>query len=195
MKISVLLVFLFLNISVRGQVVSEIVPFSDWEGKSFPVQDWITMNGDTLSQSFFKGKVCFLNFFASGCPPCMQEVSYLNMLKTHYSEIKDVIIIGFYSGTKESYKRYIETNEQESRASSGSMLKLKYSMRPIPKYLIVAIDPSIFKYKYNAWGVPKTLILDKQGIVRDLYNGFPMEKSVQENLYSEFVVEIDKLRN
>lgn len=195
MKISVLLVFLFLNIFVRGQEVSEIVPFSDWEGKSLPIQDWITMNGDTLNQSFFKGKVCFFSFFAAYCPPCMQEISYLNRLKKHYSVVTDFIIIGFYSGSKESYERYIETNKKETNASSSSQLKLKYSTSPIPEYLIVAIDPNIFKYKYNAWGVPKTLILDKQGIVRDWYNGFPMDRSVQENLYSEYIVEIDKLRH
>lgn len=195
MRSFILFVLLFLSLGVFGQVDVKKIPFSEWEGKSFPVQDWVAINGDTISKSTFENKVCFINFFAAGCPPCVQEVSYLNSLKKHFSEIKDVIIIGFYSGTKEEYERYVESNKNETNVSSSSQLKLKYSTRPIPKYLIVAIDPSIFRYKYNAWGVPSNLILDKHGIVRYCGNGFPMDRAVQENLYSEYIEEIDKLRH
>lgn len=194
MKNSIFFVLLFLTIIVHGQAAFETIPFSNWKDKSFPVQDWVTLNGDTLNQRFLKGKVCFFNFFSNGCPPCMLEVGYLNGLKKHFTEIKDVIIIGFYSGTKESYERYVEAISNETKASSSSQLKLKYSKTPIPKYLIIPVDPSIFKYKYNVWGVPSNLILDKQGTVRYCSNGFPIDRSVQEYLYSEYISEIEKLR-
>lgn len=194
MKTSVLFSLLLLNMVARGQTDFEITPFSDWQGKSFPIQDWATIDGDTLRQSTFANKVCFFNFFSNGCPPCMQEVGYLNSLMKHYSDAKDVIIIGFYSGTKESYEHYVKAVSYETKAGPGSQLNLKYSTTPVAKYVIVPVDPSIFKYKYNAWAVPSNLILDKQGIVRYCSRGFAMERSVQEKLYSEYLSEMDKLR-
>lgn len=193
-KIFVLFVLLIFKLDVFSQADFKITPFSDWKDKRLPLQDWVTINGDTLKQSTFEKKVCFFNFFSNGCPPCMQEVRYLNNLLKHYSEVKDVIIVAFYSGTKESYEKYVKASSDETKASSSSRLNLKYSMTPIPKYLIIPLDPSMFKYKYNAWGVPSNLILDKDGIVRFCSIGFAMERSVQENLYSEYISNIDKLR-
>ena len=194
MKISCFFVLLFLNIIVHGQAAFETIPFSDWKDKSLPDHDWITLNGDTLNQSFFHGKVCFFNFFMAGCPPCMQEVKYLNKLFNHYSDSTNVCIVGIFSGDKDDFIKYYKFEESISKASSNSTLQLKYSRVSVPKYTILLIDFNHFKFKYHAWGVPSNLIIDKNGYVQFCKSGFPSEQLFQEKYYSEFVSEIDKLR-
>lgn len=194
MKISCLLVLLFLAMIVHGQAAFEKIPFADWKGKSLPDQEWLTLNGDTLNQSFFKGKVCFFNFFMAGCPPCMQEIRYLNKLYNHYSDSTDVCIVGVFSGDRDEFLKYYKFEESTYKASSNSTLKLKYSRVSIPKYTILLIDFNHFKFKYHAWGVPSNLIMDKNGIIQVCKSGFPMELSAQEKYYLEYISEIQELR-
>lgn len=152
MKIYCLLVLLSLAMIIHGQAAFEKIPFADWKGKSLPDQEWLTLNGSTLNQSFFKGKVCFFNFFMAGCPPCMQEVRYLNKLYSHYSDSTDVCIVGIFSGEKDEFLKYYKFEESTSKASSNSTLQLKYSRVSVPKYTILLIDFNHFKFKYHAWG-------------------------------------------
>jgi len=194
MQIAFLFALLTLNLIVSGQEDHKTIPFSEWKDKRLPIQDWVTIYGDTIKQSTLENKVCFFNFFNRGCPPCVQEVRYLNDLLKHYAEANDVVIIGFYSGTKENYLQYLKANKMETSASSNSSLKLNYSLVTVPKYMIVAMDPYIFQYKYNVWGIPSNLVMDKQGIVRYCSQGFHIDRSIQEKIYSSYGSEIDKLR-
>jgi thiol-disulfide isomerase/thioredoxin len=192
-SLKITVIFILFSFSVCGQAPTGKIPFTDWMDKSFPLQDWITLDGDTLSQSFFSGKVCFFNFYAAGCPPCMAEVSYLNKLSQHYIENEDVCVVSFFYGSEAAYHEFYKSQESQTKASQHSILKLKYSLVPVPKYPIIPIGFDQFKSKYHAWGIPSNLMIDKKGIVKYCRVGFPMEKAAQENLYSEYVSMIDSL--
>lgn len=186
------LLFIFLTVNAQPDYIPP--KFSEWNGKSFPFREWITIDGDTLKQNNFANKVCFFNFFANGCAGCMLEIKYLNRLLKHYSESTDVCIIALYSGDKESYKRFYKSNEIITKASSNSTLQLVSSAVSVPLYDVIAIDPNHFKYKYNAWGIPANMIIDKLGIIRYCGQGFPGDKSDQEEIYYKYISEIEKLR-
>ncbi len=192
MKAYFLFALLFISLVVNAQADFKPVPFLDWKDKRFPIEDWVTINGDTLKQSFFEGKICFFNFFEPGCPPCMQEIPYLNRLLKHYADSIDVSVIGFFVGTKHDYLDYFKSEKNLQKVSSNPALQL--SLIPIPKYTIVAIDPNLCKYKYNVCGFPSNLILDKNGIVRYIMPGFHVIPSMKEKYYFEYISEIDKLR-
>lgn len=194
MKIYCFYILFFLATIVHGQAAFEMIPFSDWQGKTLPDQDWVTLNGDTLNQNFFKGKVCFFNFFIAGCPSCMQEISHLNKLYKRYANSPDVCIVGIYGGDKKNYIKYYQLQEINSKASSNSNLQLTSSIVSVPKYTILLIDFNHFKFKYHAWRAPSNLIVDKKGIVQFCNDGFPITKQGQEQAYSEYISEIEKLR-
>lgn len=51
------------------------------EAPDFSLQD---INGNTVSMSDFKGKVVILDFFASWCPPCKEEIPDFIELQNSY---------------------------------------------------------------------------------------------------------------
>jgi cytochrome c biogenesis protein CcmG/thiol:disulfide interchange protein DsbE len=50
------------------------------------------MNGVDVKLESFRGKIIFLNFWATWCPPCKVEIPDLIQLQTKYSD--DVVILG-----------------------------------------------------------------------------------------------------
>jgi peroxiredoxin len=195
MKFSIFLTLILFNFHSYAQAPTEVIPFTNWENKNFPTQDWITLDGDTLNQKYFIGKVCFFNFFDAGCPPCMKEIKYLNKLLKQYSDNDNFCLISFFRGSKEKYERFYKSNEIQSKASSGSALQLNSSLVTISDYKIVPTQEYQFQHKYHAWGVPSNLITNKKGIVSYCRVGFPMEKLSQEQIYADYIEKIDKLLN
>ena len=55
-------------------------------GQKAPEFSLKDINGKTVSLSAFKGKVVILDFFASWCPPCRQEIPDFIKLQNEYGD-------------------------------------------------------------------------------------------------------------
>ncbi|MCR4831644.1 MAG: redoxin family protein [Pseudobutyrivibrio sp.] len=70
---------------------------SEEVGEILPAEDFTLVDqyGNTHSLSDYKGKVVFLNFWATWCPPCREEMPYIQELYEEYSgqEDPDVVIL------------------------------------------------------------------------------------------------------
>jgi peroxiredoxin len=67
-----------------------------------------TENGMTLSRSSFGGKVLVLNFWASWCPPCVEETPSLNAFTGAYRD-KGVVVLGVSVDKNEAkYKSFLK---------------------------------------------------------------------------------------
>ena len=51
------------------------------------------LKGEKIDVSQFRGKVILLNFWATWCPPCRQEIPYLNELYKQYKE-NGLVVVG-----------------------------------------------------------------------------------------------------
>lgn len=91
-----------------------------------------------------KGKVVFINFFATWCPPCREEILGLIALSKHYKE-SDVIFIGL------SVDRSVELVKP-----FADKLGINY-----PIY-IVARDAA---YVYGVKSIPHNAIYDHKGVL------------------------------
>ena len=90
-----------------------------------------------------KGKIIFLNFWATWCPPCRAEMPSINKLYNQFKDDKDVVFI-FADADGELIK------------STKFMFDRKYSM---PVYKVESdIPEQIF-----TGSLPTTVIFDKQG--------------------------------
>jgi len=103
-----------------------------------------TIRGGKISLSDYKGKVVFLNFWATWCPPCISELPDMNKV---YNELKDegfvVIALNDYEDPERVRKFLAER-------------KLDF---------IIPYDQSgHVSESYNAVVLPSTFIIDKNGM-------------------------------
>lgn len=103
-------------------------------------------NGSSLKLSDLNGKVVLLNFWATWCPPCREEIpSMMKLNKTMDGKPFQMVAISIDEGGKPAVESFFN--------DSG------YSL---PAYL----DASGASVKsYGITGVPESFIIDKQGIV------------------------------
>ncbi|MBF0438728.1 MAG: TlpA family protein disulfide reductase [Magnetococcales bacterium] len=95
MRLRLLLIvfmYFFVNLAVAGDEVG---------GLSTPLN---TVDGKTLHLADFKGKVVLVNFWATWCPPCLDEIPDLIKLQKQYAD-RGLVVIGIDYMEKPDKKR------------------------------------------------------------------------------------------
>jgi thiol-disulfide isomerase/thioredoxin len=106
--------------------------------------------GRTVDISRQKGKVLFINFWATWCPPCIQEMPSINNLKKQFNE-KDILFL--MVDVDDNYKK-----------SSKFMLNKKYDL---PVYTAISSVPE----ELLSGAIPTTVIVDKEGRIVARHEG------------------------
>ncbi len=115
---------------------------------------------DTLSQ--YKGQVVMLNFWATWCGPCQQEMPLLDQI---YRQFKPAgfTLLGIN----------VDTNE-------AAVLKL-LARKPVS--FTVLLDPkNSVSDEYHVEEMPSTIIIDRKGVIRYVHRGY---KPGDENEYQD----------
>ncbi|MBC8545992.1 redoxin domain-containing protein [Clostridiaceae bacterium NSJ-31] len=112
-------------------------------------------NGDTHTLSDYKGKVVFLNFWATWCPPCLQEMPHIQELYEEYDEnTGDVIFLGV-SSPKSDKNPYVQ--EKTSDEVKTFLAEHEYTF-PV----VFDIDGAVFE-DYLIRSLPTTFMIDTDG--------------------------------
>jgi thiol-disulfide isomerase/thioredoxin len=104
------------------------------------------LDGETLNFEDLKGKVVFINFWATWCAPCVAEMPSINSLYEIYKDNPDIVFVMINVENKdEKVRKFIK--------------KKKFSF---PIYLPNASQiPRVYESK----GIPTTFVLDKDGYI------------------------------
>jgi peroxiredoxin len=120
------------------------------------------LDGQTISLSSFQGKAVFINFWATTCPPCVEEMPYLQELYTDWSARNDVVILTIDMGESEgTIQNFMQSHNLTLTVLLDSQLKVaeKYKIRYTPTSILVGKDGQV---KYRVIGAFK----DKAAIVK-----------------------------
>ncbi|HUO76393.1 MAG TPA: TlpA disulfide reductase family protein [Thermodesulfovibrionales bacterium] len=105
-------------------------------------------SGKTYTLSELKGSVVFINFWATWCPPCIEEIPSIQNLYNGFKDKKEFRMVTILY--KDDYDK--------------AMAFLKQNNYTLP----VLIDREGKAAKaYGLTGVPETYIVDKQGVLRE----------------------------
>ena len=129
-------------------------------GQKVPEFSYIMLNNDTININDLKGKVVFMNFFATSCPICMKELPYIeNEIWTKYKDNEKFVLIVF--GREHIADEMIAFKENNSYT---------FNIVPDPGRKIY----SLFAEKY----IPRNIVLDREGNIIYQVTGFTDEEFV-----------------
>jgi len=156
-NISIGIISLFLVLSVNISAKSVAAP--DFTLKS--------LDGKNVRLSDLRGQVMLLNFWASWCGPCRQEMPILDEIHNKYKSL-GFSVLGVNLDAK-------------SKKAIGYL-------KDTPVTFPVLYDPKgVTSEQYGVSAMPSTVIIDRNGNVRHLHKGY---KSGYED---EYMAQIKKL--
>ncbi|WP_246203949.1 peroxiredoxin family protein [Pallidibacillus pasinlerensis] len=134
-------------------------------GKMAPDFTLNTHNGNTITLSELKGKKVLLNFWASWCGPCEEEMPAMQKV---YNELmgQDVEIVAVNM-----------TIGKETIESATQFVKQYGLTFPVP----LDTKGEVMKL-YEIYGLPTSYFLDSEGIIRAKFFGPMDEKFMKEEL-------------
>ena len=104
-----------------------------------------SLEGRKIKLTDFRGKIVFINFWATWCVPCKTEMASMEKLYQRFKGTDFQMLAISVDKDISSIKPYLE----------------KYNLT-IP----VLLDPgSLVKKKYKTVGLPETYVVDKRGII------------------------------
>lgn len=127
------------------------------------------VKGNVLSLADLKGKIIFLNFWATWCPPCLAEMPSINKFYEQYKNDEDVVFL------------MIDADSDFAKAQN-------YLNRKNYKFKVYTFASDIPKNIF-AGSLPTTIVFDKKG--RIAMNGVGAANYASK----EFLTFIQKLKN
>jgi peroxiredoxin len=120
-------------------------------GEPAPDFSLVDRKGKIWTLSELKGQVVFVNFWATWCPPCREEMPSMQRLYTMLP--------------KDKFKMLAILNSDDPQMADFFTKKLNITM-PVLDDQKNNIGP-----KYGLTGLPETFIIDKEGVLREKFIG------------------------
>lgn len=144
-----LLVILLLSGLAAAQRVGEAAP-------DFNLQD---SKGKPVAIGDFMGQPLLLNFWATWCPPCQEELPLFQQVAEQTPELH-VLLVNAGEG-REQAVGYLEANELRLRTAVNAA-----SARPTN-----AEDTLSVARRYRVRGMPTTYFISAEGVIESIYVG------------------------
>jgi len=109
-------------------------------------------SGENLKLSEYRGEVVLINFWASWCGPCRQEMPALDELQNRYRSL-GFTVLGV-------------NVEEDSRKAREVLKDLQVS------FPVLLDDRSTVSRLYDIVAMPSTVLVDRNGNIRYLHKGY-----------------------
>ncbi|HSB52656.1 MAG TPA: TlpA disulfide reductase family protein [Dissulfurispiraceae bacterium] len=143
-------VFLFLPSGVLAGPPSpfDVEKLSGQAAPDFALQD---LEGNTVSLSSFKGKVVFLNFWATWCPPCKDELPSIEKLHNLMKQKGLVVLAVSIDKSPEKVRDFLKQH-------------------PVSFRVLMDKNASASR-SFKVFSLPMTFIIDKRGVLIEKHFG------------------------
>ncbi len=121
------------------------------------------LDGQLVALSDSRGKPVLVNFWATWCPPCREEMPYLQQVYDEWTAKGLVLLAVDIGETPAVVTKYFAENNLSMPVLFDS-------------------DEKVAR-KYNISGIPTTLLIDKDGIIRKTQIGaYPNKEAIEKDL-------------
>lgn len=140
---------------------------TDLVGKAAPDFVLRSLQGENMRLSEYSGEVVLVNFWATWCGPCRQEMPRLDELYARYRRA-GLVLLGVSLD-----------HERDRAAEMARTLKVAYP--------VLFDEQRTVSRAYGVDDLPVTLLIDRQGVVRFVSHGY---KPGYEDRYAEHLREL-----
>ena len=116
----------------------------------FELEDVVT--GDPIASSSFEGKSLLITFWATWCPPCIQEIPNLIKLQNEYEATGFSVVAISVDQEKRVVQKMVDRKEIN--------------------YPVMMADKSVTRDFGGVYGIPTSFLVSKKGTVVKKYSGF-----------------------
>lgn len=107
------------------------------------------IDGDEVSLDDYRGKVVYLDFWASWCGPCLQQIPYAKELKTRMADQEDLVFLYVSVDTdEEAWRNMVADREIEgvhvNVPGFSHEVPQSYNLRGVPTFYVIGRDGKIF---------------------------------------------------
>ena len=144
-----------LNSWMRGAALAGALAVSSMVGASSALAPSFTLpsrSGDKVSLAQLKGKVVMLNFWASWCGPCRQEMPLLDQMHKRYSSLGFTLV-----GVN------VDANSKDA---------VEWLSKTPVSFPVLFDRESKVSAMYDVKAMPSTVFIDRKGTVRALHQGY-----------------------
>ncbi len=102
--------------------------------------------GKNVSMKDFKGKVIFIDVWATWCGPCREQFPFLKEIEEEYKDNKNIVFMGISIDRLKDKQKWIRAIQKEK----------------LPGVQLLD-DSKKFRETYGIYSIPRFLLIDKQG--------------------------------
>lgn len=115
------------------------------------------IEGKIHSLSDYRGKYVILNFWASWCAPCVEEIPEMIKFSQHRGRKSILIFLSL----------------DENPADIDRFLKKRVPQLPLPNVIIgLDTDKKISQSLFQTYKIPETFLIDRNGIIKEKIIGY-----------------------
>ena len=142
--------------------MSDTHTYNDQNAPDFSLKD---LDGKNIAFSDYSGKVLFLNFWASWCPPCRNEIpGFVEVYEKYKNQGMVILGVSVDHGGVDLVKSFAKQNN------------ITYPLAMVTRQIIEDYRPG------NS--IPFTIIIDREGKIRERHLGY-LDKRELERIFLE----------
>jgi peroxiredoxin len=133
-------------------------------GQPAPEFTLTDLDGNSVSLTDFAGKPVLINFWNTGCPPCRNEMPFLQEVYDENKGTTDLVLLTINIGeSADTVKDFFQDNHLS-----------------LP--VLLDTDAAVTQ-RYGMPGIPTTFFIDKDGILKvKVIGGFPTKEAIYSRL-------------